>query len=296
MEELLKDSHCLLVDQIGRMWIGAGEDSVLCHDGDRWHRYRIPRNQAKSHMSTLAEELDGTVWAGSAGGGLLRFKDGKPVAIPAGSGLAGNLIESLLTDREGRLWVGTDAGLNRLRRKSLFTFSQSEGLGFGAAQGLAEVAPGVVWVGKPNDGLYRWDGKSFSRLSAAGLSPHDSQIMVLLVTRDGFCWVATTNSLLLYKDPIAAADEVNVIKSAPPNIISLAEDREGTLWVGTREGKIWQLHENKWLAQTNFSQTNAITAIVPDADGSMWIGTDWQWFISVVKMEVSIILTRVRGC
>lgn len=274
MEELLKDSHCLLMDQIGRMWIGAGEDFVLYHDGDRWHRYRIPRNLAKSHVSTLAEESDGTVWAGSAGGGLLQFKEDKFFAIPAGSGLAGNLIESLLTDREGRLWVGTDAGLNRLRRKSLFTLSQREGLGFGAAQDLAEVTPGVIWVGKPNDGLYRWNGKSFSRLSAAGLSPHDSQITTLLVTRDGFCWVATTNSLLLYKDPIAAADEVKVIKSAKPNIISLAEDRKGALWMGTREGKIWQLHEDKWLAQTNFSQTNAITAIVPDTDGSMWVGTD----------------------
>ena len=274
MEDLLKDSHCLLMDQAGRMWIGAGEDFVLCHEGERWHRYRIPRNQAKSHVSTLAEEPDGTVWAGSAGGGLLQFKEGKSVSIPAGSGLAGNLIESLLTDREGRLWVGTDAGLNRLRRKSLFTLSQSEGLGFGAAQGLAEVTPGVVWVGKPNDGLYRWDGKSFSRLSAAGLSPHDSQITALLVTRDGFCWVATTNSLLLYKDPVAAADEVKVIKLAKPNILSLAEDREGALWVGTREGKIWQLHEGKWLAQTNFFQTNAITAIVTDTNGSMWVGTD----------------------
>ncbi|MFZ0827000.1 MAG: two-component regulator propeller domain-containing protein [Verrucomicrobiia bacterium] len=274
MEELLKDSHCLLMDQMGRMWIGAGEDFVLCHDGDRWHRYRIPRNQAKSHVSTLAEESDGTIWAGSAGGGLLQFKEGKFVAIPAGSGLAGNRIESLMADRDGRLWVGTDAGLNRLRRRCLFTLSQSEGLGFGAAQGMAEVTPGVVWVGKPNDGLYRWDGKSFSRLSTAGLSPHDSQITALLVTRDGFCWVATTNSLLLYKDPIAAADEVKVIKPAKPDIISLAEDRAGALWVGTREGKVWRLHENQWLAQTNFSQTNAITAIVPDADGSMWVGTD----------------------
>ena len=274
MEDLLKDSHCLLMDHIGRMWIGAGEDFVLCHDGDHWHHYRIPRNQAKSHVSTLAEESDGTVWAGSAGGGLLQFKDGKNFAIPAGCGLAGNLIESLLTDREGRLWVGTDAGLNRLHRRSLFTLSQSEGLGFGAAQGLAEVTPGVVWVSKPNDGIYRWDGKSFSRLSAAGLSPHDSQITALLVTHEGFCWVATTNSLLLYKDPIAAADEVKVIQSAKLDIISLAEDREGALWAGTRDGTIWQLHDNKWLVQTNFSQTNAITAIVPDTDGSMWVGTD----------------------
>ena len=274
MEESLKDPHCLLMDKIGRIWIGAGEDFILCLDNHHWHRYRIPHNLAKSHVNLLAQESDGTIWAASAGGALLRFKDGKFVAIPADSGLAGSQIESLMTDREGKLWVGTDTGLNRLHRRIIFTLSQSEGLGFGAVEGLAEVSPGVIWVGKPNDGLYRWDGKSFNRLSAAGLSPHDSQITSLLVTRDGFCWVATTNSLLLYKDPVIAADEVEIIKSPPPNIISLAEDSEGVLWAGTREGKIWRLREGKWLAQANFSKTHAITAITPDPDGSMWVGTD----------------------
>ncbi len=274
MEELLRDPHCLFVDKTGRIWIGAGEDFVLCKDGDRWLHYRVPRKQGKSSITTLAQEPDGTVWAGSAGGGLFLLQDGKLIGMPTGSGLAGNLIQSLLTDREGILWVGTDAGLNRLRRKTLTTLSQAEGLGFGVTMGLAEVTSGAIWAAKPNDGLYRWDGKSFSRLSAAGLSPHGSQITTMLVTRDGFCWVATTNSLLLYKDPIAAADEVKIIKLAQPEIISLAEDRDGALWAGTRDGKIWQLRADKWIAQTNFPQTNAITAIVPDIDGSMWIGTE----------------------
>jgi len=270
----LLDTHCVLVDKAGRIWIGAGEDFVLCRDGDRWHRYRLPRNQLKSHISVLAEEADGTVWAGSAGGGLFEFKDDKVISVPANTGLAGNLVQSLLTDREGRLWVGTEAGLNRLHRKNLFALGQSEGLGFGAAQGLAEVSPGVVWVAKPNDGLYRWDGKSFSRLSASGLSPHDLQLTALLVTHDGFCWVATTNNLLLYKDPIAAADEVTVIQPPEPNIISLAEDNQGTLWLGTRSGRILQLRANQWSSPVGFSQTNVITAIVCSADGSVWAGTD----------------------
>ena len=214
MQELLKDSHCLLMDQAGRMWIGAGEDFVLCNDGGRWHRYIIPHNLVKSHVSKMAEESNGAIWAGSAGGGLLQFKEDNSTGFTPVSGLAGHLIESLMTDREGRVWAGTDAGLNRIRRKGLFNLSQNEGLGFGAAQGMAEVSPGVVWVGKPNGGLYRWDGKSFSHLSAAGLSPHESQVTTLLVTRDGFCWVATMNHLLLYKDPIAAADEVMVTRPA----------------------------------------------------------------------------------
>jgi ligand-binding sensor domain-containing protein/signal transduction histidine kinase len=283
MEDLLKDSHCLLADRDKRLWIGAGEDFVLCRENDRWTRYRIPRNQAKAPVTTLAEESDGTVWAGSPGGGLFQLRDGKAITMPPTSGLAGNMVETLLYDRQGSLWVGTDAGLNRLRRKTLFTLGQAEGLGFGATRTLAEVAPGVVWVSKPNDGLYRWDGKGFSRLYAAGFSPHDSQISCMLVTHDGFCWVATTNSLLLYKDPVAAADEVKIIAPAKPGIISMAEDGEGGLWIGTVKGNVWQYRQDRWHALTGWSQTNAITALRSDADGSMWIGTDGSGLYRVKK-------------
>ena len=273
LDEVLKDAHCLLVDKSGRLWVAAGEDLVLCREGERWHRYRIPRNEARSYVSSLVEEADGTVWAGSAAGGLLQFKDGKALPISAGSGLAGTMIFSLLADREGSVWVGTEAGLNRLRRRSLITLSQAEGLGFGAAQGMTEATPGVVWVGRANHGLYRWDGKSFNRLSAAGLS-RESQITSLLVTHEGFCWVATTNNLLLYKDPIAAADEVKIIDAAKPDITAMAEARDGALWVGTREGKLWLLREDNWHAQPGFSQQHAITSIVPEPSGTMWVGTD----------------------
>jgi ligand-binding sensor domain-containing protein/signal transduction histidine kinase len=288
LEGLLKESHCLLVDRGGRLWLGAGEDVVLCRDGDRWHHYNIPRHQAKSHITSLAEEPDGTVWAGSSGGGLLQFSEGKPGALPAGTGLAGNLIQSMLTDREGHLWLGTEAGLNRLHRKALTTLSQTDGLGTGAARCLAEVMPGIVWAAKPN-GLYRWDGKSFNRLSTAGLSPHDTQINTLLVTRDHNCWVATTNTLLLYKDPIAAADEVKVVNSSPPNIVALAEDRDGVLWAGTREGTMWRLRQGTWMAQTNLILTNSITAIIPDADNSIWIGTEGDGLFRLAKGNIQRI-------
>ena len=271
--DLLKDSHCLLMDQAGRLWIGAGADFLLCHDQDHWLRYRLPRNRAGSPVTTLAEELTGTVWAGAGAGGLRQFKDGKSSGNPSGAGLAGTVVESLLADRDGRLWVGTDTALNCLNRKCLFALSQAEGLGYGAVQGQAEVSPGVVWVGKASDGLYRWDGKSFSRLSAAGLSPHGSQITALLVTHEGYCWVATTNTLLLYKDPIAASDEVEFISGAPPGLTALAEDHAGALWAGTRTGQLRQLVHNQWLAPAGFDQTNAITALVPDPNGALWVGT-----------------------
>jgi ligand-binding sensor domain-containing protein/signal transduction histidine kinase len=271
-DDLLKDAHCLLMDQAGRIWIGAGEDYVLCREGVRWNRYRIPLSMAKSYVSTLAEESDGTMWAGLAGGGLLQFEENKFVAVNITGEATGNRVEALLTDHEGKLWVGTDAGLKRLQRKILFAFGQNEGLGFGVVQGLAEVAAGVIWAAKPNGSIYRWDGKNFSWLTTAGSVPHDSQVTALLVTRDGQCWVATANSLMLYKDPLTAADEGRQIETPHGSIISLAEDRKGSLWFGTHEGKVWQLRAGHWRAEADF--TNAVTSIVPAPDDSIWFGTE----------------------
>src|SRR6185295_8255707 len=87
VDKLLRDPHCLLVDQGERLWVGAGDDFVLCLDGGNWRRYRIPRHLDKPFVSALAELPDGTVWAGSVSEGLFQFKDGKLVAINAGNGL-----------------------------------------------------------------------------------------------------------------------------------------------------------------------------------------------------------------
>jgi ligand-binding sensor domain-containing protein/signal transduction histidine kinase len=274
VEGLLQDPHCLLADKAGRIWVGAGDDFVLCRDSGQWRRYRIPRHLARPYVSALAEEPDGTVWAGSVSEGLFQFKEGKLAAINASSGLLDNAVESLLVDREGNLWVGTGAGLNRLRRSNLLVFGQNEGLGYGPVQGLAEIAPGVIWAGKPNDGLFRWEGRNFSRLTAAGLSRRYPEVISLLMARDGNCWMSGANGLWQFKDPKQAAGEVEIASLAGLHVIALAEDREGAVWAGTREGKVWRLRQGNWLEQTNYAQSRPITAILRDGDGPLWIGTE----------------------
>jgi signal transduction histidine kinase/ligand-binding sensor domain-containing protein len=272
--------HALLVDASGRVWLAAGEDAVLCHDKDGWHHYRIPKRVTGSRVNALAEEPDGTIWAGGAGG-LFLFSNGRFFAVPAGSRLAGNTVESLFVDHDGALWAGTDEGLNRLQHKSLFTLGQGEGLGFGPVQGLAQVSPGVVWAARTGDGIYRWDGRSFSRLRAAGLSSHNSQANALLLGSDGVCWVASTGGLLRYKDPVAAADEVRWFELPGEDIVALAEGQDGSLWAGTHAGKLWQLREGKWIAQNSISISNSINAILPAPNGTVWIGTEGNGLICI---------------
>jgi len=274
LEGLLQDPHCLLDDQAGRIWVGAGDDFVLCRDGEQWRRYRIPRHLAKPYVSALAEQADGTVWAGSVSEGLILFKEGKLAPVTARNGLLDNWVESLLVDREGNLWVGTGAGLCRVRRSDLVVFGQNEGLGYGPVEGLAEIAPGVMWAGKPGDGLYQWQGRNFSPVPTAALSRPYPQVIALLRARDGSCWVTGDHSLWRFPAPTNATDGVEATALAGLNVLALAEDREGGVWAGTREGQVWRQQHGDWLVQTNYGHTRPITALAQDSEGAFWVGTE----------------------
>ena len=270
---LLRDPHCLLVDHAGRLWIGAGDDYILCRDGSDWHRYRISRHLARPYVCALAEQPDGTVWAGSVSEGLIEFKDGKEISVQASSGLPDNFIESLLVDQEGGLWVGTDAGLDRMQPKVLFNLGQREGLGDGPVRGMTEIAPGKIWISKPYDGLFRWDGKNFNHVILPVPFAGHLKENPLLRVRDGSCWAATGEGLLHFQQPDRNPDDVVAVPESGP-VTALCEDQNEGLWTGTRNGLVLRIRHDGALTETNFSQSHAVTALVQDPDGTLWVGTE----------------------
>jgi signal transduction histidine kinase/ligand-binding sensor domain-containing protein len=280
-DHLLQDPHCLLVDHEGRLWVGAGDDSVLYREQGQWRRYRFPRHLAGHYVSTLAEDTDGTVWAGSVSEGLFQFKHGKLAPVNASSGLSDNLVEALLVDREGRLWVGTHGGLNRLRPKNLSVISYNEGLGHGAVQGLAEVAPGVIWAGKSSEGLFLWDGRYFRSLPVPGLPLADGLAGPLLMAKDGSCWMGGARGLLQFKDPryVELVPGLQVLTNL--DVSALCQDGQGRIWAGTRQGELWWRGHEQWESQSKTGRVHAITSLAPAPDGSIWVGTAGDGLFSV---------------
>lgn len=274
VEELLRDSHCLLEDKQGRLWLGVGEDLVLCRERNEWRRYRIPRHLAKPYVGTLAEGPDGTVWAGSVSEGLIEFSGGRLAIVNASTGLSDNFVESLLVDREGNLWVGTGGGLNRLRRSRLGVFGQNEGLGHGPVRGLAEMAPGIIWACKPGDGIFRREGRNFSRMAGAEAAWRAPEASSLLVARDGSCWVAGAQGLMNFRDPKATTAQPDQLALAGRSVTALLQDRNGGMWAGTASGELWHANNGEWQRQTNRTLLRPITALAQGRDGYLWIGTD----------------------
>jgi ligand-binding sensor domain-containing protein/signal transduction histidine kinase len=274
LDSLLQEPHCLLVDEKDRVWIGAGDAFVLCRDGDQWLRFGMPRHLATHYISALAEAPDETVWAGSAGEGLFEFKSGKLVAINASSGLPDNIVETLLMDREGKLWVGTHGGLNRICPKKVSVLSHGDGMDYGEVKGLAETSQGVIWAAQPN-GVYQWNGQIFRRLIFFGLPSGTPSVSALMAAKDGSCWVAPDSGLMHFRNPRAAETEAPALALINMNVTALGENpNSGEVWAGTRDGELWSYLDGKWQALTNFACCHAITGIVPGSDAALWVGTE----------------------
>jgi len=188
-------------DESGDLWIGTSAGLA------RWERARdriVPQERVtQRHVRALAlDPKQGVLWIGTRDAGLVRFEIATgAVAVlshnatdPAS--LCDNRIFALRVDRTGRLWVGTDNGLDLLDgRQGGFVHvapraTEASSLSDGRIRAVLEDDAGAVWVGTLNSGLNRLDPKTgrFERFrhdpQAAGTLAHD-QVRSLLQDADG---------------------------------------------------------------------------------------------------------------
>ncbi len=102
-----------------------------------------------NYVISLQVQKDGTVWAGTWGAGLARFKDGKWKYYTSFEGLPANHIFMLYLDPEENLWIGTSKGLALLDRDT-DTFSiktMNDGLYAENVFSMTNGQHGDLWIG-----------------------------------------------------------------------------------------------------------------------------------------------------
>lgn len=95
---------------------------------------------------SVAVDRSGVVWAGTLGGGLLRFDGSRWRAYTVSDGLPGNHVFTLHQDAKNLLWVGTNNGLARMEDGKFKVMTTKDGLFTNAVFAVAS-APDALWVG-----------------------------------------------------------------------------------------------------------------------------------------------------
>jgi diguanylate cyclase (GGDEF)-like protein len=141
-------------DAQGRLWVATTVGLAL-RDGTGWHRWTRAEGLRDDTLQGLRVAPDGTCWVTYQEAlGLTRvgFKDGKFQVLEqldGTHGITSDRVYSVGTDRQGTLWVGTDRGVDRLRKGQTFHLSQGGGLPGEDCSGNALLTEtnGEIWVG-----------------------------------------------------------------------------------------------------------------------------------------------------
>src|SRR5208282_3035901 len=107
-------------DAQGNLWVGTeGAGLSLFKDG-KFISYKQAENDLPgSDISALYLDKDDVLWVGTFGHGLARFHNGKWMRYSTRDGLASNSIGYIIEDNAGNLWIGSNAGLMRIKKSSL---------------------------------------------------------------------------------------------------------------------------------------------------------------------------------
>src|SRR5690606_30316364 len=173
----------------GYLWFGT-EEGLVRFDGVRFHVYG-PWNTptlTTAWVTALHVEEDGTLWVGTGGGGLYRFRAGRFVRYGLEDGLSHRHVLSLFRDRDGVLWIGTaGGGANRLVGDRIEVLDTRAGLSNDYVRAITQDSAGAIWLGTM-DGLNRVDGEEVTVYRVADGLP-DDWVTALRGARDGGVWI-----------------------------------------------------------------------------------------------------------
>ena len=270
-------AHVLFEDRQRRLWVSVGNGMVLCRQLDSWRVFNETNGLPFAYVTSLAEDADGNVWAGSLDDGLYRFNGSSFEVLRRSDGLSADDIRSLYCDREGDRWVGTrTGGLDRLTRRRLEVVGYAQGLTNDFTRSVAETADGDLWVGTIGGSLFRGGLSGFKpfRPEPVGLLVYYyASVDPVLSTPDGGLWWGAVGSLLLWKDNHLAGCFTNEAWLQNVTLTALQNDGHGGIWIGTTGGQLVHSQNGHF---TEFPQQLAratITSLAVEPDGSLWVGS-----------------------
>lgn len=266
--------HGLLQDRDGNLWIGTDTGGLIQLKEARVRSITTNNGLAENMVYALLQDHEGSFYFGTRYSGLCKMREERIVEIiNAKSGLSNNRIRALFKDSSAGLWVGTEGGgINILRNKKITSLTAKDGLPSNNVTAILQDNTGTMWIGTDN-GLVRFGGgRLIMGDSRTGLIGH--HIRVLFETRQGILYAGTKQRLFKFSgQSFEIVPQGN--EDSELNVISLYEDAEGALWIGTDGNGLWRWQEGK---MTSFTAKqglldNTIFSIEEDENKNLWMST-----------------------
>lgn len=281
---------------LGTWELGDAIGGVAAYEigtGEIWRR----RFSTNTIYSVLAGS-DGTVWAGSWGGGLFAITaDGQIFEFTPETeeNLRDPVIYSLFEDRAGLIWVGTNGGGIHLlspRQRNFRAYrhepDRPRSIPSGRVTEILRSGNGTLWVGTYGGGAARLAPGSdrWQRYSEQNSGLLNNIVNEIFEDHDGTIWIGTNGGLQRF-DPVAETFQAweDVYSGVPLSgtiVYAIHREPDGRYWIGTYRNGITR-YDPASGERTVFSASarddreianDLIYDITQDSRGTVWISTN----------------------
>lgn len=192
----------------------------------------------------------------------------------AEQGFPGGPVNAIAQTPDGYLWLGTNRGLVRYDGFSFVVIDNTDSskVPFGPVLGLAVDAQGGLWIRLEGSNLLRYHDGTFQNVLLEFRAEERNVITAMCIGEKGDVLLSGFASGVVRRDN--GGFVILASRTALPRvIISMAETRDGKVWLGTREQGLYYLSDGRVTPLSKDLEDRKINSLL--AIGSeLWIGTD----------------------
>ncbi|MFT2011302.1 two-component regulator propeller domain-containing protein [Pontibacter sp. 13R65] len=244
-------------------------------------------------VSSLYRDGEGMFWIGTLRGGIniLDKQKNKFRTIAHSFYNANSLVHdfvfSFAEEKDGTIWIGTDGGGISVWDRDKNTFRnfvhQANDPASLSANNITSILldhENNIWASTYGGGINKYNRatRTFRRYTCG----NDNLVWKLFQDSQHTLWAGTLQNGALYRyNP--ASDRFEVYDKTLTDVLTIAEDREGTLWLGTYNQLIKVDKARK--AHKAYSIHYPVRDILEDRNGGFWIGTQGRGLLQFDRVN-----------
>ncbi len=243
--------NAIFEDGDGNLWFGS-YNALSRFDGTTWDVkvIEVAQPPPKPYIQQIIQDSSGDIWVRAYPDMLLRYDESGEHRYTTADGLPASNTTLLFINTEGDICAVTDGGIVCYQGGRWQPFSGENGLP-GAVRTVLKDSPDSLWLGT-GAGLAHYDGSAWHTFITSDYAPVPS------------IWAGSEGGFLTDGQlPVNA-------------ITALAEDQEGTIWIGMADGSV-SCYGKGGLRSFAAAETQAaddILSIIPDSHGRTWALTE----------------------
>jgi signal transduction histidine kinase/ligand-binding sensor domain-containing protein/CheY-like chemotaxis protein len=246
----------LALDPAGRLLVPTNR-GLARETANGWEIIDTHQGVPANDISAVLQDREGSIWLGLLGSGLARWLGySEWQSWTDREGLSRESVWSIARDAGGRLWVGTQFGLNYaeerdgrlqwrqqavpgvemirgLASSAISPTAFAKGTETGATIGAPSLAGAAMWIGASPGGLRQLDLRSMqTRVIGSAQGINSDNVRNVMTDRDGNVWVSTRNGLFRKAANASRFEEVvplSLIDAEPPAAAGSTSDHSPRL-------------------------------------------------------------------